>query len=82
VAVDLVAELVDQADRLQVLAQGEAPGRQRPLVVDQFEVADAGVVVVAQRQAGAVGPARASRCRRGARQQRRLVTDQYPFGET
>jgi hypothetical protein len=29
VAVDLVAELVDQADRLQVLAQGEAPGGQQ-----------------------------------------------------
>ena len=55
-AVLLRHELVHQAQCLQVLAQGEAPAVQQPVGVQQFQVADARVVVVGQRQVRAVGP--------------------------
>ena len=48
--------MVDHPDRAQVLAQGEAPGAQQAFRIDQFKMSDAGMVVVAQLQARAVGP--------------------------
>ncbi|MNK82497.1 hypothetical protein D3C87_1022720 [compost metagenome] len=48
VAVEALDELFQHADRMQVLAQSEAPRRQAAVVVEQFQVADTGVVMVRQ----------------------------------
>jgi hypothetical protein len=81
VAFDLVLELVDDADGLQILAQGKAPGRQQAVLVDQFEVADTGVIVVAQREAGPVGPVAPYRVAGGAGKQAIIRDDEDALGE-
>ncbi len=46
VAVAVGGKLLDQADRLQVLAQREAPRGQAAAVIDQFQMPHAGMIVV------------------------------------
>ena len=56
-AVEALDELFQHADRVQILAQGEAPRSQAAVVVEQLQVADTGVVMVRQAQSGAERPA-------------------------
>ena len=83
VAVQLLAELVEHADRVQVLAQREAPGGQPAVLVDQFQVADAGVVVV-RAAPGRRGncQSRQSRFARRARQQAAVGDHHQALRET
>src|SRR5471032_2345291 len=82
VAVAVRVELFDQADRIQVLAQREAPGGQPALLIKQLEVADAGVVVVLQRQSRTVHPFLPGRRAGAAGQDSALRDNYYAFGET
>lgn len=63
VAVEALDELFQHADRVQVLSQSEAPRGQAAVVVEQFQVADTGVVVVRQAQSRAERPAFSRRYR-------------------
>ena len=68
-AFHLILELVGHAHGVQVLAQCKAPAGQEAMRIGQFEMPDAGVVVVAQRQSFAVWPVAPCRFARRARQQ-------------
>jgi hypothetical protein len=81
-AFHLVVEGVDDADRVQVLAQGEAPGRQQAVLVDQFEMADAGMVVVLQHQAGLEYPVAPDGFARRTGEQTACRYDKNSFDET
>ena len=75
------SELLGQAQRMQVLAQREAPGRQAAVTVEQLQVAHAGMVVQLQPHAGAVGPGLPFGGARRARQYAMLRQKNDTFGE-
>ena len=78
--VDVHVVMTEHATRFVGAMTFEALSR-HPVFVDQFEMADAGMVVVAQQQAGAVGPVVPGGFARRAREQAAAGDDQDSFGE-
>jgi hypothetical protein len=73
-------EFADDAQRGEVTGQRVAPDGQRPWF-DQFQGADAGVVVVVKREAGAQWPRLPSTVVRGARQQPAIGDNEQAGGK-
>nr|GEU28367.1 hypothetical protein [Tanacetum cinerariifolium] len=82
VAVALGGKVLDQADRLQILAQRKAPGAQPAARAHQFQVAHARMIVVCQRQLRRERPCLPLLLAGRARQQAAAGDHQHTLGET